>query len=228
MSFGACDDSILSYSNNDLKIEIKTGKHWLHEFPLFLGIFKDNPPQFAVWMEDTSGNYLSTIYVTSKIATESWIANKGNRRKEALPHWCHQRGVEYEDGFMLPTKENPFTDGITGATPKTDKNIKLALNEIEYPFVVKAEINHSTDWNDYYPKNAKKDDENFSGGKSGSGQPALIYSGLIDENNESIELKIIGHSSVDGSDGLIYNDIEKITSAKSIIKLIKVNIMEQE
>ncbi|MFQ8805259.1 MAG: hypothetical protein ACLR8Y_09425 [Alistipes indistinctus] len=49
----------------------------------------------AVWTEDMQGNFLSTIYVTHKIATQSWTASGGNRRKEALPCWCHVRGVRY-------------------------------------------------------------------------------------------------------------------------------------
>lgn len=222
----SCEEVTLSYSSDNLQITINTGEHWLHDFPLFLGITKENPPQFAIWIEDTSGNYISTIYVTAKMANESWISNSGNRRKEALPHWCYQRGVQYDDGLYLPTKENPFTDCITGATPKADKNLKLALNELEYPFVIKAEFNHSIDWNDNFPKNATKGDENYSGGKEGSGQPAVIYSAGIDGTSDTYELQLIGRSSADGSDGNIYNDLEKLTSAKSIVKSITVEIME--
>lgn len=47
----------------------------MHDFPLFLGINKKNPPQIAIWTEDTEGHYLSTIYVTHKIATQSWQAS---------------------------------------------------------------------------------------------------------------------------------------------------------
>lgn len=117
-TFQNCEKEDLTFQSGDIEIEIKAGDNWLHAFPLFLGITKKNPPQFAIWLEDTSGNYISTVFATYKIATESWLANNGNRRKESLPHWCHQRGVVYEDGLLSPTKAHPLTDGITGATPK--------------------------------------------------------------------------------------------------------------
>ena len=94
-----CNRDLVEYDSNDLKISIEKGEEWLHNFPLFLGINIKNPPQIAIWTEDMEGNYLSTVYVTHKIATQSWQASGGNRRKEALPHWCYQRGIQYEDGL---------------------------------------------------------------------------------------------------------------------------------
>ena len=82
-----CNQDLVEYNSNDLKISIEKGEEWLHKFPLFLGINKKNPPQIAIWTEDMKGHYLSTVYVTHKIATQSWQFSGGNRRKEALPHW---------------------------------------------------------------------------------------------------------------------------------------------
>ena len=175
-------------------------------------------------MEDTSGNYLSTIFVTYKIATEEWQSNKGNRRKESLPYWCHQRGVVYEDGLLLPTKERPLTDGITGATPTEDKTIKITPKNLEKPFVIKAEFNHSVDFNDNYPKNAEEGDDNYSGGEGGSGQPAVIYATTVYPDTKYAVLELIGYSSPDGSNGEIYTDLQKLTSAKSIVRSINLTV----
>ena len=68
----------LIYSKGDIKIQIEASENWIHKFPLFLGIKKDNAPQFAVWLEDINGKYLSTVYVTEKIATQSWVSSDGN------------------------------------------------------------------------------------------------------------------------------------------------------
>ena len=220
----SCEKEDLSFQSGDIEIEIKTGDHWLHDFPLFLGITKENPPQFAIWLEDTSGNYISTVFATYKIATEGWRANAGNRRKESLPHWCHQRGVVYEDGLLLPTKKHPLTDGMTGATPKVDKTIKITPVKLEKPFVIKAEFNHSVDFNSYYPKDAKEGDDNYSGGEMGSGQPAVVYSATIYPETKNAVLELIGHSSSDGSDGNIYPDTQTLTTAKTIVKSINVVI----
>lgn len=221
-----CNQDLVEYNSNDLRISIEKGEEWLHDFPLFLGINKKNPPQIAIWTEDMEGHYLSTVYVTHKIATQSWQASGGNRRKEALPHWCHQRGIKYEDGLYLPTKKSPVTDGITGATPKSSFNVKMIPTGKLKKFIVKIEINHSTDFNEAFPKSAKEDDANYSGGKEGSGQPALVYAAEIDltSGKKKFVAELIGHSSPDGSDGTITTDISSLTTALNIVKNITIDI----
>lgn len=219
-----CSTEELTYKAGDISIKIETGEEWLHDFPFFLGLTKKNPPQFALWLEETDGTYISTIFATYKIAVEGWHANKGNRRKESLPHWCFKRGVVYDDGLLLPTKENPLSDGITGPTPKIDKEIQVRIENFTGPLIIKAEFNHSVDWNDYYLKKAEAEDDNYSGGKMGSGQPAVVYAGTIDPNQQFTSLILIGHSSADGTDGGIYSDLEKLTTAKNIVKQISIEI----
>ena len=163
-SFCSCQKDLIEYEAVDIKVCIEEGDEWLHNFPLFLGIKKKNPPQIVIWMEDINGNYLSTLYASHKIATQSWQSAGDNRRKEALPHWCYSRGVKYEDGLYLPTQKEPLTDGISGATPRSSFDVKLHLTDKLKQFRIKVEINHSTDFNDYYPKSAKEGDTNYSGG----------------------------------------------------------------
>ena len=221
-----CNLDLIDYHSNDLKISIEKGDEWLHDFPLFMGINKKNPPQIAIWTEDMEGHYLSTIYVTHKIATQSWQSSKGNRRKEALPHWCYQRGIQYEDGLYLPTKKSPLIDGISGATPKGSFHIKMEPTQKIEQFIIKVEINHSTDFNEAYPKSAKEGDYNYSGGKEGSGQPALIYAAVIDLHTSKKEFvaELLGHSSPDGTNGNITTDVSSLTTALHIIKSITINI----
>ncbi|SFK25608.1 hypothetical protein SAMN05216357_10126 [Porphyromonadaceae bacterium KH3CP3RA] len=224
--FTACNKDLIEYEQGDIKVVIEKGDEWLHDFPLFLGIEKKNPPQVAMWIEDLNGKYISTIYVTHKIATESWLANKGNRRKEALPVWCHARGIVYPDGLYLPTKDEPVIDAVTGATPHGSFNIKITPVVNLRQFVVKMEVNHSTDWNNHYPKDAKDEDINYSGGKEGSGQPAVVYAATIDLDlpEKEYTASLIGHSSPDGSNGDINTDISTLTTATKIVKQITINI----
>lgn len=218
----SCGKELVEYGQGDLRISIGKGDAWLHDFPLFMGIKKKNPPQIAIWTEDLQGNYLSTIYVTHKIATQSWQASGGNRRKEALPHWCYSRGVQYADGLYLPTKKEPLTDGVTGATPQGSFDVKLTPASGLKKFIVKIEINHSTDWNDAYPKSAKEREDNYSGGKEGSGQPAVVYATKVDltRGQKEFEAILAGHSSPDGSNGDITEDTSALTSALKIVKKI--------
>ena len=222
----SCDNDLVEYKQGDLKVSIVQGDEWLHDFPLFLGIKKKNPPQIAIWLEDTDGHYLTTVYATHKIATQSWQNAGGNRRKEALPCWCYSRGVKYADGLYLPTKDQPLTDGISGATPHTGFDMKMSPASGLKKFVVKVEINHSTDFNDSYPKSAKPGDSNYSGGKEGSGQPALVYEADVDltSGKKSFDAVLNGHSSPDGTSGEIYKDMSGITTALNIVKQIIINV----
>lgn len=77
ISLCSCQKELIEYEKGDVKICIEQGEQWLHDFPLFLGINKKNPPQIAIWLEDTQGNYLSTVYVTHKSPL-----NLGKHREE--------------------------------------------------------------------------------------------------------------------------------------------------
>ena len=93
-------------------------------------------------------------------------------------------------------------------------------------FIVKVEVNHSTDFNDNFPKNAQEGDANYSGGKEGSGQPAVIYKAEVDltTGKKTFETTLIGHSSPDGSDGEIHTDLSGLTTALEIVERITINI----
>lgn len=222
----SCEKDLIEYETGDIRVCIEVGKEWLHDFPVFLGINKKNPPQIAVWLEDTEGNYLSTIYVSHKIATQSWQMAGGNRRKEALPHWCYSRGVQYADGLYLPTKNEPLVDGISGAMPRGGFSVKVTPNESLRKFVVKVEVNHSTDWNEAYPKSSKEGEPNYSGGKEGSGQPDVVYAAFVDleSDRKEFEAELLGHSSPDGNSGRIYEDTSELTTALHIVERITVQI----
>jgi len=215
----ACGNDFMDYREGDLRIDVRAGGAWLHDFPVMLGIKMKNPPQVAIWTEDPSGRYLSTLYVTHRIATAAWRSNGGNPRREALPVWCHARGGQ-------PTKESPVVDGTSGATPKADFEVKVGPVGDVRRFTVKIEVNHSTDWNEHYPKNAAEGESGYSGGSGGSGQPALVYAAEIDldQPRKSYTARLVGHSSPDGSDGDIRPDTSHITTALDIVREITISI----
>lgn len=222
----SCQKDLVEYKQGDVKVCIEQGDEYLHDFPLFMGIKIKNPPQMAIWLETTEGEYLTTVYVTHKIATQSWQASGGERRKESLPHWCYMRGVQYEDGLYLPTKKEPLTDGVSGATPQGSFDIKLTPTSNLAKFVVKVEVNHSTDFNEQFPKSAEEGDVNYSGGKKGSGQPAVVYAATVDltSGKKAFEATLVGHSSPDGNSGVVTADVSGLTSALHIVKQIIVTI----
>lgn len=224
----SCSSHELAFDNGSIKVEITEGSEWIHPYPLFLGIKKDNPPQFALWVEDLDGNYLATLLVTEKVGLNNWQANGGNRRIESLPTWTFSRNIKDNDGTYMPSNDNPVSDGITTATPKEGFTIGMEPISGLRSFVLNFEVNHSIDFNKHYPESAKPGDKNYSGGSDGSGQPALLYSKVIDLDKSSTwELDLIGHSSPDGSTNEITKDLSSITTAKKIIESIKVFKVEQ-
>ena len=60
--------------------------------------------QFAVWIEDTQGRYIKTLYATRFTAAGGW-----QRRKQAIPQWVKQSN--------LAGMSKPQIDALTGPTP---------------------------------------------------------------------------------------------------------------
>lgn len=226
--FGAlccsCQKDLLEYQTGDLKVTVKSGDEWTHPYDLFLGLKKNNPPQIAIWVEDMNGNYLETIYASHKAGTNSWQGNGGDLRREALPYWNYSRltNLSNTDGSTGATTPKPVLDAVTGATPKSGFDIKVRPTQLTR-FIIKAEFNHSKDWNEYYPKSAKAGDSNYT---KESGQPAVIYQAEIDLTSgaKTFTAQLIGHSSIDGSNGDLYTNIAKLTTAQNIVKEITITI----
>lgn len=61
--------------------------------------------QFAVWVEDSHGRYVKTLYATNFTASGGW-----KRRKMSIPLWVEQSG--------LANMSQTQIDSLTGATPK--------------------------------------------------------------------------------------------------------------
>jgi len=62
--------------------------------------------QFAVWVEDSHGKYIKTLYATRYTANGGW-----KRRETSIPVWVKKSGLSNLTSAQI--------DAITGATPKT-------------------------------------------------------------------------------------------------------------
>lgn len=220
--FQGCSLSPLEIEAGRFLVSVETGKNWLHDYPILGPIKKKNPPTYALWITDEYDRYIDTIYVTKKMGEASWVSNDDNR-PEALPLWSYMRGGQ-------PSEKNRAPDGVTGATAKVSSKYLVSPGSYLSKFKIWLEINHSIDYNDYFPTGINDENaSNFSGGEGGSGQPALVYSSsIIDMVNDSesvVELILCGHSEPGGAKtGTIYGDLSKITSAKKIIANVKVEL----
>ena len=191
-----------------------------------------NHPLMAVWVEDTSGNYIQTLYVAQSIATGIFAHGDNStgqwtkgaiRRPAALPYWAHKRGVVADDGLYMPTPDQPIPDAYSGATPPGDFILNTHL-DMDGPtvFNVLLEINQPWDWNDYWTNSKYMDDYDYKS----SSQPAVVYLATIDLNSSAkeVEMKLIGHSHYSGKDGNLYTDVSTMTTALDIARSIVVKV----
>lgn len=194
--------------NKNFKISIVKGNAWFHSFKI-LGLIKiTTAPQIAIWIEDEAGNYLETLYLTGRM-------NKINR-EEALPYWAHKTAF-YQN-------KNQF-EIITGATPKGSTILDLKPANYNKNYRICAEVNSSFDYNANFPKVAK----NHTKYNKTNGQPSLIFKSKLISSDETgnFALNEAGYSEANGKTGLLYTDIEKLTTARSIIKYLGVIISDK-
>ncbi len=223
-SKGRKADSLTTITSNPggtgrlLEIEMRKGK-------------AHNHPTFAIWIEDTSGIYIQTLFVTQSFGQGiyehvsksggTWIPGEA-MRPAALPYWAHKRGIE-ANGILVPTPTAKVPDAYTGATPSG--SFRLA-SKTDIPLKGKVkiifEINQPWDWNEYWTNTLYPEDAEYKT----SCQPAVIYSALIDMDSPgtTIELKPVGHSHYSGKTGNLYADISTITTAMHIAENITVSV----
>ena len=198
-------------------IDITEGEHWKHFMWVSKIIPVWNRPQIAVWAETPGGDFITTLYVTHRSATQNWRG--GNvRRPGSLPYWSHRRGVEYSDGYYMPPKDAPLPDTMTAATPKQGFTLESNLHANADSIVVFVEANHSFDTNDAFPKK--------TGGVNG--QPSAVYRAVVDCATlpATAAFSLAGYGSPDGSDGKLYTDTEKLTTGKDIVGDMTVTVGE--
>ncbi len=211
----------LGSNGNHLIITFKKGK-------------AHNHPLMAIWIEDTTGQFIQTLYVAESIGKGTFNHGKVQsgrwepgpvRRPAALPYWSHQRGIQAQDGLYTPAPENPVIDAYTGPTPQGNFLLKTKTNkDMDQPFKLLFEINQAWDWNDYWTTNKHPNDKDYKT----SGQPSIIYSVVINPNQpkNNYNLKAIGHSHYAGRTGKLYKDLSNISSALNITERITVEIKQ--
>jgi hypothetical protein len=176
-------------------------------------------PQMAVWVEDTIGNHVQTLYVTKCFGKQEWLFAKSHPdstiRTTCMPYWMNKFT---KAGNALPSKNHPLPDAITAATPTGNFVINSKIPCDKGPVMLYAEFNSSFDNNEAYPE--KKDMSSFNG------QPSIIYGTRLscDSTMSDTEMAIVGHGGDVGSDTTLYTDLSKLTTAKKFFSRISMQI----
>jgi hypothetical protein len=186
----------------------------------------NNVTQFAVWVEDDTGAYLGTVFLTNFIgrrgggnrtADANIDASNGNR-PNAMPVWAYARGVvdvTYGFGsYYPPASTRPSypadLDAVSGATPgpsiqkKTWKVSGLPCGSIR----CRIEANQSFDFNAYH---------NYSFYR---GQPSVVWTATVraaDAADSGAVLDYEGYGSTDGLDGKLRPPDSTITTAAGLL-----------
>ncbi len=218
---------ILCAAGQTVKLTVRTGPRWIHKFKVMPLLTVKTRPQMAFWAVGESGE-METYFVTEKFAKASWRGAPGDtsekRRPSALPFFTHMMG---KGSPVLPTRSSPLPDVVTYATPK-DGFVRSFSSKFNGRAVFYFEVNQSLDFNEFYSKEAVPGSPGYSGGKSGSGQPALIYKADLDLSRPGkYPLILSGCSSADGSHGRMDADLERITDADNIVGDVTVEIIQE-
>lgn len=187
-----------------------------------------NNPTFVLWKEDMQGNYLETIFITKAYASgifghemqgdSIWKKTPGpSYQPAALPYWSHKKGLI--NGIdLIPTPGNPFVDAYTGATPEQNFNIETKMKSKQKNYRLCLEVNQTWDWNSFWTNNKYPESDAYKH----SAQPSIIYSADINEEEENVFMKPIGHGDPKGESGKLFIDLSTLSTAKVIFHSIEI------
>ena len=202
-------------------------------------------PMMAIWLEDASGNYLQSIYVSATPATnimrytDNWVA-----RPQGLPVWMHKAGKKtLHNGQTIflakPANKIPEDiDAVSGATQKRSYVMKSRADEkkcMKPDVSIFLEINQSFDDGWYFNEKNNQHEEPISGNfrddsffkGTGVGEPSIVYRAKVDLrkhrtyqlNGESEdEIRLIGYGHFAGRTGIIYDDFYAMNKGKERFK----------
>lgn len=220
--------------NADITIDFLKGKHFWN-------------PQVAVWIEDSSGNYIETLLVTTSTAKGLFYSgrsasnfkqtdgakveeNTPTRRVDALPYWSHKRNHQYRDGLFSPPPDQPLPDAISSATPRGNFYFKASHQRIENrtSFRVLVEVNVAFDENEFYSEYDFLNDTLYHSGTGLLGQPSLVYEAHVRKTDKHryYVLELVGHGHHSGATGELITELGTITTAKHVVERIVAGIRE--
>lgn len=217
------DDTVLKTNvgleGRRVKIEFQRGEDWFHKQKIFT-FNVTITPQFSIWVENDNGEFIQNLCVTRCFAKQEWKFAKNKEdeciRTMCMPYWFNKY---QKAGNKKPTLANPLPDAVTGATPTGSFILESVLGTTNGKVNVFIELNKSFDYYGEFTKERKESEFN--------GQPSIIYKAEIDldSTNQDYIFKLIGHGGENGDDSKIYNDIDKVKRAQTMVKSISLEIL---
>lgn len=176
------------------------------------------PPQFAIWIENTRTHELKTVFVTYRASTGDWEGK--THVPVALPRW-YDLFMEENTPFTIIEDEKFMA--VTGATPKKDYfsvrvEVKPGSNWICW-----IEVNLAGDYNEAFPE---LNLQTFEEDEFATGQPALLYKAEITAEEGMVYTPVLdAQSTWKNGENQIEPVGDGITTAKNIFDTIQISII---
>ncbi len=178
-------------------------------------------PTFAIWLEEPSTGRCRTVYVTRRAAVGDWEGKA--EVPSALPCWFEVYKRENQTR-ELPGVEKQAPVAVTGATPEPGYFITRARVHAGTTWKCWIEVNLSGDYNDQYQE---YNEEAKTIDAYGNGQPALIYSALIDAVEGTVVTPVIAGMCVPDFPGdSLIRPLKGITTAASVFDEISIALVK--
>ncbi len=178
-------------------------------------------PTFAIWLEEPSTGRCRTIFVTRRAAVGDWEGKA--EVPSALPCWFEVYKRENQTR-ELPGVEKQAPVAVTGATPEPGYFITRARVHTGTTWKCWIEVNLSGDYNDQYQE---YNEEAKTIDSYGNGQPALIYSALIDAVEGSLVTPLIAGMCVPEFEGdSLIRPLKGITTAAFVLDEISIALLK--
>jgi hypothetical protein len=176
------------------------------------------PPQFAIWLENTKTHKCQTVFVTHRAGIGDW-EGKSNV-PVALPRWFELFKVKGKENSEVK-QEFPLT--VTGATPKDDYFSIRAEVKPESQWICWIEMNLAGDFNDFFPEHSK---ESMEVDEFSNGQPALLYRAeFTAKEGSKFNFELAGQSIWKDGETKIEAVNEGVTTAKEVFSKMNIEII---
>lgn len=176
------------------------------------------PPQFAIWIENSSTHKLKTVFVTSRVGKGDW-EGKANV-PVALPRWFEVfRG---ENQSYKPVDNDQYS-AVSGATPKDDYfSIRVEV-EPGSAWICWIEMNLAGDYNDSFPE---FNEQTLKEDVFSCGQPALLFKAIVNADEGMKFTPVLEAQSI-WENGV--NSVEPVsigvTTAKDVFDNMQISII---
>jgi hypothetical protein len=186
---------------------------------IYLSTFAE-PPQFAIWLENTSTKELKSVFVTHRVAIGDW-EGKANV-PVALPQWFRLfRGNGNPGNTQNPGKGSDLI--VTGATPKADYFTIRVEVKPESEWLCWIEMNLAGDFNDSFPE---FDLETLREDEFSCGQPALLFNAdIIAEEGRTYTPVLSAQSVWDKGSVRVEPVSDGVTTARNVFDTIRISVI---